>query len=73
MKDNKGASIKRVKEFRGWKIYKETVDDGMSVFWTDYCAYLPGQSPATMDYPEFTCGSINECIENIRTYGRVEA
>jgi hypothetical protein len=49
-----------MKEYAGWQC--DLADTLV------FLAYLPDESPREMCSPEFECGSIQECIDNIESY-----
>ena len=59
--------MKKVKTYRGWTIYQTT---GHEIFSTDYLylVFLPGMNPNDFDIAEFECDSLQECIDNIKSY-----
>lgn len=61
--------MKKVKTFKGWSIYRATTEsDRIDLENSEYGAYLPEQSPRTMDYPEFCADNVDELIDFINSY-----
>lgn len=65
--------MKKVKQHKRWSIYQATMKEyaGWDCDLADtlvFLAYLPDESPREMCSPEFECGSIQECIDNIESY-----
>lgn len=57
--------MKRIKKFQGWSIYENFEKDEKEY---KYSAYLPDQSPLTLDDPEWEADNLQEILDFINTY-----
>lgn len=53
--------MKLIKRYHSWTIYYDKKEEV-------YLCFLPGQSPRTMDYPEWEGGSLKEIQDFIDSY-----